>query len=169
MTRDEVFEFFRRLAEDDPSPETELEFGNVYQLLVAVVLSAQATDVGVNKATRALFREVRTPQQMIALGEEGLKAHIKTIGLFNSKAKNVVALSERLVAEHGGERQQDPHPGRIERAGLIDRGERANCEQQRIPGQKRRHHQPCFAEDDQEQDQVDPDVVVGDELGEMLV
>jgi endonuclease-3 len=103
VTRDEVFEFFRRLAENDPAPETELEFGNTYQLLVAVVLSAQATDVGVNKATRALFREVETPQQMIELGEEGLKRHIKTIGLFNAKAKNVIALSERLVAEHGGE------------------------------------------------------------------
>ena len=103
MNRDQVFEFFRRLAEDNPSPETELEFGNVYQLLVAVVLSAQATDVGVNKATRALFREVKTPQQMVALGEEGLKRHIKTIGLFNAKAKNVIALSEKLVAEHGGE------------------------------------------------------------------
>ena len=103
MTRDETFEFFRRLAENDPSPETELEFGNVYQLLVAVVLSAQSTDVGVNKATRALFREVKTPAQMVALGEEGLKAHIKTIGLFNAKAKNVIALSQKLVAEHGGE------------------------------------------------------------------
>jgi endonuclease-3 len=103
MTRDQVFEFFRRLAEDNPSPETELEYGNTYQLLVAVVLSAQATDVGVNKATRALFREVATPEQMIALGEEGLKQHIKTIGLFNAKAKNVIALSEKLVAEHGGE------------------------------------------------------------------
>src|SRR5690606_11718556 len=103
MTRDQAFEFFRRLAEDDPSPETELEFGNVYQLLVAVVLSAQATDVGVNKATRRLFDQVKTPAQMVALGEEGLKAHIKTIGLFNSKAKNVIALSKKLIAEHGGE------------------------------------------------------------------
>ena len=103
MKKDEVFEFFRRLAEDNPAPETELEFGNTYQLLVAVVLSAQATDLGVNKATRALFREVKTPEQMIALGEDGLKAHIKTIGLFNAKAKNVIALSEKLVAEHGGE------------------------------------------------------------------
>jgi endonuclease III len=103
LTKDEVFEFFRRLAEDNPSPETELEFGNVFQLLVAVVLSAQATDVGVNKATRALFREVKTPDQMIALGEEGLKQYIKTIGLFNAKAKNVIALSEKLVLEHGGE------------------------------------------------------------------
>jgi endonuclease-3 len=103
MTRDEIFEFFRRLAEDNPAPETELEFGNTYQLLVAVVLSAQATDVGVNKATRALFAEVKTPAQMVALGEDGLKQHIKTIGLFNAKAKNVIALSEQLIAEHGGE------------------------------------------------------------------
>jgi endonuclease-3 len=103
LNKADTFEFFRRLAEDNPSPETELEFGNTYQLLVAVVLSAQATDVGVNKATRALFRDVRTPQQMIALGEEGLKQHIKTIGLFNAKARNVIALSEILVRDHGGE------------------------------------------------------------------
>ncbi|MDE2412342.1 MAG: endonuclease III [Sphingomonadales bacterium] len=103
MNKAETFEFFRRLAEDNPSPETELEFGNTYQLLVAVVLSAQSTDVGVNKATRALFREVTAPQQMIDLGEEGLKQHIKTIGLFNAKAKNVIALSEILVRDHGGE------------------------------------------------------------------
>ena len=103
MTRDEVFEFFRRLAEDNPSPETELEYSNTYQLLVAVVLSAQATDAGVNKATRGLFADVKTPQDMVALGEDGLKRRIKTIGLFNTKAKNVIALSDRLVAEHGGE------------------------------------------------------------------
>jgi len=103
LKKDDIFEFFRRLAEENPSPETELEFGNTYQLLVAVVLSAQSTDVGVNKATRALFREVTTPAQMVALGEEGLKQHIKTIGLFNSKAKNVIALSEILVREFGGE------------------------------------------------------------------
>jgi len=103
LTRPEIFEFFRRLAEANPSPETELEFGNTYQLLVAVVLSAQATDVGVNKATRALFSKVKTPQHMVDLGEEGLKQHIKSIGLFNTKAKNVIALSERLVAEFGGE------------------------------------------------------------------
>jgi endonuclease-3 len=109
LTRDQAFEFFRRLAEDNPSPETELEYGNTYQLLVAVVLSAQATDVGVNKATRALFREVTTPQEMLALGEEGLKQHIKTIGLFNAKAKNVIALSEKLVAEHGGEVPTERH------------------------------------------------------------
>ncbi len=103
MKKDDIFEFFRRLAEANPSPETELEFGNTYQLLVAVVLSAQATDVGVNKATRALFREVKTPAQMVELGEDGLKQHIKTIGLFNAKAKNVIGLSEILVRDFGGE------------------------------------------------------------------
>ena len=103
MKKDQIFEFFRRLAEANPSPETELEYGNVYQLLVAVTLSAQATDVGVNKATRALFAKVKTPQDMLDLGEEGLKEHIKTIGLFNSKAKNVMAMAEILVREHGGE------------------------------------------------------------------
>lgn len=103
MKKDHVFEFFRRLAEANPSPETELEYGNTYQLLVAVTLSAQSTDVGVNKATRALFAEVKTPAQMVELGEEGLKEHIKTIGLFNSKAKNVIALSQILVDRHGGE------------------------------------------------------------------
>lgn len=103
MKKADIFEFFRRLAEDNPAPVTELAFGNTYQLLVAVVLSAQATDVGVNKATRALFAAVKTPQQMVDLGEEGLKQHIRTIGLFNSKAKNVIALSEILVRDHGGE------------------------------------------------------------------
>ena len=107
MKKDAIFEFFRRLAEDNPAPVTELEFGNVYQLLVAVVLSAQATDVGVNKATRALFAKVKTPQQMVELGEDGLKQHIKTIGLFNSKAKNVIALSHALIADHGGEVPRD--------------------------------------------------------------
>ena len=103
MNRANTFEFFRRLAEDNPSPETELLFGNTYQLLVAVVLSAQSTDVGVNKATRGLFRLVTTPAQMVALGEARLKEQIKTIGLFNTKAKNVIALSEILVRDHGGE------------------------------------------------------------------
>ena len=103
MKQADIFEFFRRLAEANPSPETELEFGNTYQLLVAVVLSAQATDVGVNKATRALFRDVKKPAQMIDLGEDGLKQHIKTIGLFNAKAKNVIALSEILERDYGGE------------------------------------------------------------------
>ena len=103
MKQADIFEFFRRLAEDNPSPETELEFGNTYQLLVAVVLSAQSTDVGANKATRALFQAVKTPAQMVALGEDGLKQHIKTIGLFNFKAKNVIALSEILVRDFNGE------------------------------------------------------------------
>ena len=103
MNKADIFEFYRRLAEDNPSPETELEYGNDYQLLVAVVLSAQATDVGVNKATRQLFESIKTPQQMVDLGEEGLKQHIKTIGLFNAKAKNVIALSEILVRDHKGE------------------------------------------------------------------
>jgi endonuclease III len=103
MKKADIFEFYRRLAEANPSPETELAYGNVYQLLVAVVCSAQSTDIGVNKATRALFAEVKSPAQMVALGEHGLKAHIKTIGLFNGKAKNVIALSEILVRDHGGD------------------------------------------------------------------
>lgn len=103
MKKADIFEFYRRLAEANPSPETELAYGNVYQLLVAVVCSAQSTDVGVNKATRKLFAEVKTPAQMVALGEDGLKEHIKTIGLFNGKAKNVIALSELLVRDYGGE------------------------------------------------------------------
>jgi len=102
MNKADVVEFFSRLAADNPHPETELESGNPYQLLVAVVLSAQATDVGVNKATRKLFEQVHTPEQMVQLGEEKLKEHIKTIGLFNTKAKNVIALSEQLIANHGG-------------------------------------------------------------------
>ncbi|HEV7341478.1 MAG TPA: endonuclease III [Sphingopyxis sp.] len=103
MKKADIFEFYRRLADLNPAPETELAYGNTYQLLVAVVLSAQATDVGVNKATRRLFQDVTTPQQMVDLGEAGLKEHIKTIGLFNGKAKNVIALSEILVRDHGGE------------------------------------------------------------------
>jgi len=107
VKREDVFEFFSRLAADNPHPETELESVNDYTLLVAVVLSAQATDAGVNKATRALFREVDTPAKMVALGEDGLKQHIKTIGLFNTKAKNVIALSEALIRDHGGEVPND--------------------------------------------------------------
>ena len=103
MKKAEVFEFFRRLAETNPAPETELEYVNPYTLLVAVALSAQATDVGVNKATRALFAKVRTPQQMLELGDEALKGHIKTIGLYNTKAKNVIAAARILVDEYGGE------------------------------------------------------------------
>jgi len=103
VTRDQVFEFFRRLAEANPSPTTELESTNPYQLLVAVVLSAQATDASVNIATKPLFEQIRTPKQMIALGEERLRDAIKTIGLFNTKAKNVIALSHALIDDHGGE------------------------------------------------------------------
>jgi endonuclease III len=107
MKKADIFELYRRLAEENPAPETELAYGNVYQLLVAVTCSAQSTDVGVNKATRALFAQVKTPAEMVALGLEGLKSHIKTIGLFNNKAKNVIALSEILVRDHGGEVPQD--------------------------------------------------------------
>jgi endonuclease-3 len=98
-----VFEFFRRLAENNPSPTTELESGNPYQLLVAVVLSAQATDASVNIACRPLFARIRTPRQMVELGEDRLREAIKTIGLFNTKAKNVIALSKALIDQHGGE------------------------------------------------------------------
>ncbi|MDB5715220.1 MAG: nth [Sphingomonadales bacterium] len=103
MKKADIFEFYRRLAEINPSPETELESVNIYTLLVAVVLSAQATDAGVNKATRALFAKVRDPQAMVDLGLEELKTHIKTIGLFNTKAKNVIALSQQLIEQFGGE------------------------------------------------------------------
>ncbi len=103
MKKDDIFEFYSRLAADNPSPETELNYGNVYQLVVAVALSAQSTDIGVNKATRLLFEQIKTPQQMVDLGLDGLKEHIKTIGLYNNKAKNVIALSELLIADYGGE------------------------------------------------------------------
>ncbi|MGK2908655.1 MAG: endonuclease III [Sphingobium sp.] len=107
MKKADIFEFYSRLAQDNPAPETELAYGNDYQLLVAVTLSAQSTDVGVNKATRLLFQQVETPEQMVALGEDGLKQHIKTIGLFNAKAKNVIALSEILVRDFDGKVPQD--------------------------------------------------------------
>jgi endonuclease III len=103
VKKTQIVDFFARLAEANPAPETELAYGNVYQLLVAVVLSAQSTDVGVNRATKRLFETVLTPADMVALGEAGLKEHIKTIGLFNAKAKNVIALSELLIHDHGGE------------------------------------------------------------------
>ena len=107
MKRAEVFEFYRRLAEANPAPETELEYVNPYTLLVAVALSAQSTDVGVNKATRSLFATVQTPQAMIELGEDALREHIKTIGLFNTKAKNVIAAARLLVDLHHGDVPQD--------------------------------------------------------------
>ena len=96
-------EFFARLRELNPHPTTELEYGSPYQLLVAVILSAQATDVGVNKATRGLFRVADTPERMLALGEAKLRKAISSIGLFNTKAANVIAMSRILVDEHGGE------------------------------------------------------------------
>ena len=102
MNKQKRIEIFTRLRNENPHPTTELEYGNTYQLLVAVTLSAQATDVGVNKATRSLFRKVRTPQAMLKLGEAGLKDYIKTIGLYNSKAKNLIAAAGMLVREHGG-------------------------------------------------------------------
>ncbi|WP_242097226.1 endonuclease III [Sphingomonas sp. CROZ-RG-20F-R02-07] len=102
MKRADVITFYERLAANDPHPETELAYTNPYTLVVAVALSAQATDSGVNKATRALFRIADTPQAMLALGLDGLKDHIRTIGLFNTKAKNVIALSQMLIDDFGG-------------------------------------------------------------------
>lgn len=103
----QIEHFFATLSDANPEPQTELKYVNAYTLLVAVVLSAQATDVGVNKATEKLFRTVHTPAAMLKLGEDGLKQHIKTIGLFNAKAKNVIALSQILVDRHGGEVPRD--------------------------------------------------------------
>jgi endonuclease-3 len=102
MNKQKRIEIFRRLRNENPHPTTELEYGNPYQLLVAVTLSAQATDVGVNKACRALFKKVKTPQAMLRLGEAGLKTYIKTIGLYNTKAKNLMAAAAILVKEHKG-------------------------------------------------------------------
>lgn len=103
MKREAISEFFRRLAAANPAPQTELEYDSPYQLLVAVVLSAQATDKSVNIATRRLFAAAPTPEAMITLGEDGVAEHIKTIGLFRNKAKNTVALSRMLLERHGGE------------------------------------------------------------------
>jgi endonuclease III len=99
----EVYEAFSRFRKANPEPKGELEHLNPYTLLVAVVLSAQATDAGVNKATRALFAVADTPQKMLALGEDKVRDYIKTIGLYRNKAKNVIALSEKLIAEFGGD------------------------------------------------------------------
>jgi endonuclease-3 len=97
-----IDEIFGRFAEFEPDPKTELRFTNDYTLLVAITLSAQATDVSVNKATASLFAKVDTPQKMVKLGEDGLKSYIKTIGLYNAKAKNVIAMSKLLIDEFGG-------------------------------------------------------------------
>src|SRR3954451_9156110 len=107
FSKREVREFYRRLAETRPIPQTELEFINPFTLLVAVVLSAQATDAGVNKATPALFALADTPEKMLALGEERVVELIRTIGLFRTKAKNLVALSRILVEQHGGALPRD--------------------------------------------------------------
>ncbi|MGE0765160.1 MAG: endonuclease III [Hyphomicrobiaceae bacterium] len=103
MAPEAVREMFRRFQAADPTPKGELEYLNPFTLLVAVVLSAQATDAGVNKATRHLFARAETPEKMVALGEEAVREFIKTIGLFRNKAKNVIALSEALIAKHGGQ------------------------------------------------------------------
>ncbi|MBT5072483.1 MAG: endonuclease III [Kordiimonadaceae bacterium] len=102
MNKANIHEFFRRLEERDPEPKGELDYTNPYTLVVAVALSAQATDVGVNKATKALFEIISTPQQMLDLGEEKLKNYIKTIGLFNTKAKNVIRAAQVLVDDFDG-------------------------------------------------------------------
>ena len=101
MDRAKIDTIFATLAAENPEPKTELDAPNPYCLLVAIVCSAQATDVSVNKATKALFAKVKTPEQMVKLGEGKLKDHIKTIGLYNAKAKNVIALSQRLISEYG--------------------------------------------------------------------
>jgi endonuclease-3 len=103
VNRQKVFEFYSRLAEADPAPTTELEYSDPFTLLVAVVLSAQATDVSVNLVTRHLFKLAATPRKMLELGEDAVRDHIKSIGLFNTKAKNVIALSEALLRDHSGQ------------------------------------------------------------------
>jgi endonuclease-3 len=102
MKKTDVDEFFRRLKAEAPAPESDLAYRNSYTLVVAVVLSAQATDAGVNKATRALFAKVRSPKAMVALGLDALKTYIKSIGLYNTKARNIIGLSKQLIRDHGG-------------------------------------------------------------------
>ncbi|KQV44453.1 MULTISPECIES: endonuclease III [unclassified Rhizobium] len=102
-SKDEIAEVFRRFSIQRPEPKGELEHVNPFTLVVAVALSAQATDAGVNKATRALFAAADTPEKMVALGEDTVRDYIKTIGLYRNKAKNVIALSEKLIADFGGE------------------------------------------------------------------
>jgi len=103
MKKADVEVFFQRLADANPEPKGELDYSNAFTLLVAVVLSAQATDVGVNRATGPLFQVADTPEKMLALGEDRVRDHIKTIGLFRNKAKNVILLSQQLLDRHGGE------------------------------------------------------------------
>ncbi len=103
MTPEAVERFFTKLAASNPNPRTELEYTNPFTLLVAVVLSAQATDVGVNKATKRLFQVADTPEQTLALGEEGLKEYVKSIGLFNTKSKNIIKTCQQLIEHHNGQ------------------------------------------------------------------
>jgi len=107
LSREDIGKIFETFARLNPEPRGELEYVNPFTLLVAVVLSAQATDAGVNKATRALFAKADTPRKMVALGEDGIRAFIRTIGLYRNKAKNVLALSEQLIAQHGGQVPRD--------------------------------------------------------------
>ena len=107
MNKDKRSEIFRRLRAVNPAPTTELEYDTGFQLLIAVILSAQATDVSVNKATKGLFREAGTPAEMLDLGAEGLRGHIASIGLYNSKTENVLKTCEILINEHGGEVPRD--------------------------------------------------------------
>jgi endonuclease-3 len=100
MKKEAIYEFFKRLQADNPEPRTELEYTNPFTLVVAVVLSAQATDIGVNKATKALFKIADTPGKMCALGEDGIRDYVKTIGLFNAKAANIYRLCKMLIDEH---------------------------------------------------------------------
>ncbi len=102
MKQQDIYDFFSRLQKQNPAPESELEYTNAYTLLIAVTLSAQSTDTGVNKATRSLFKVADTPQKILGLGIDGLKPFIKTIGLYNNKAKNIMAAAEMLVEKHGG-------------------------------------------------------------------
>ncbi|EEE42997.1 endonuclease III [Roseibium alexandrii] len=106
-TKAETYEIFRRFHADNPEPEGELDYINAYTLLVAVLLSAQATDIGVNRATKHLFQIADTPEKMVTLGEDKVREKIRTIGLFKTKAKNVILMSEQLIRDHGGEVPED--------------------------------------------------------------
>ncbi|MGE0624700.1 MAG: endonuclease III [Pseudomonadales bacterium] len=107
MNREKRTAIFERLKANDPSPTTELEYGTPFELLISVILSAQATDVSVNKATRMLYRVARTPEAILALGLDGLKAHIRTIGLYNTKAENILKTCAILLEQHGGQVPED--------------------------------------------------------------
>jgi endonuclease-3 len=107
MNRDKRTQIFERLKANDPAPTTELEYGTPFELLISVILSAQATDVSVNKATRELYKVARTPQQILDLGLAGLKRHIQTIGLYNTKAENVMKTCTILLEQHGGQVPED--------------------------------------------------------------